>query len=161
MADCHHVVERRTAANVRETPGRSAAVVVLAPARHPGRRYVRVLSARIQWTQLSGKLVTSIRSAGRIARAWRSPLALWVNGRLTTRCTRPIVVCQDAAARTAHSRPLTQEDAQRHLARGRSAGDSVTILPITNGNHFDVIGPGRAVFPAVLSFIRQAMGLEK
>ena len=56
---------------------------------------------------------------------------------------------------------LTQEDAQRHQARGRSAGDSVTVLPITNGNHFDVIGPGRAAFPAVLSFIRQAMGLEK
>lgn len=56
---------------------------------------------------------------------------------------------------------LTLEDAQRYQARGRSAGDSVTVLPITNGNHFDVIGPGRAPFPAVLSLIRQAIGLDK
>jgi acetyl esterase/lipase len=56
---------------------------------------------------------------------------------------------------------LTQEDAQRYQARARSAGDSVSVLPVTNGNHFDVIGPGRAAFPAVLSFIRQAMGIQK
>ncbi len=40
-------------------------------------------------------------------------------------------------------------------------GHSAGAPPITNGNHFDVIGPGRAVFPAVLSFIRGAMGIPK
>lgn len=56
---------------------------------------------------------------------------------------------------------LTVEDAQLHQTRARSVGESVTILPVTNGGHFDVIGPGRPAFPAVLSFIRKAMGLEK
>lgn len=56
---------------------------------------------------------------------------------------------------------LTLEEARRYQASGRAAGDRVTVLSVTNGNHFDVIGPGRPAFPAVLSFIRQAVGLEK
>ena len=53
---------------------------------------------------------------------------------------------------------LTPEDALRYQARGRAAGDSVAILPVANSNHFDVSGPGRAVFPAVLAFLRLASG---
>lgn len=56
---------------------------------------------------------------------------------------------------------LSSDDAVRYQARARSAGDSVSVLAVTNGNHFDVIGPGRDAFPAVLSFIRQAMGLQR
>ncbi|WP_239492443.1 alpha/beta hydrolase [Luteitalea sp. TBR-22] len=56
---------------------------------------------------------------------------------------------------------LTHEDARRHEARGRAAGDTVVVLPVTNGNHFDVIGPGRAAFPEVLAFIRRAMALQQ
>jgi acetyl esterase/lipase len=56
---------------------------------------------------------------------------------------------------------LGVDDALRYQARARAAGDSLTVLPVTNGNHFDVIAPGRAAFPAVLSFIRQAMGLQR
>ena len=56
---------------------------------------------------------------------------------------------------------LSPDDAVRYQARARSAGDSVSVLAVTNGNHFDVIGPGREAFPAVLSFMRQAMGLPR
>jgi acetyl esterase/lipase len=56
---------------------------------------------------------------------------------------------------------LRPDEALRYQERARAAGDSVAVLPITNGGHFDVIGPGRAAFPAVLSFLRQAMGLPK
>jgi acetyl esterase/lipase len=56
---------------------------------------------------------------------------------------------------------LSPEDAVRYQTRARAAGDRVEVLPVTNGNHFDVIGPGRVAFPAVLSFLRQAMGLQK
>jgi acetyl esterase/lipase len=53
---------------------------------------------------------------------------------------------------------LRPDDALQYQARARTAGDSVAVLPVTNGGHFDVIGPGRPAFPAVLSFIRQAIG---
>ena len=56
---------------------------------------------------------------------------------------------------------LRADDALRYQTRGRAAGDSVAVLSVTNGNHFDVIGPGRVAFPAVLSFVRQAISLQK
>jgi acetyl esterase/lipase len=52
---------------------------------------------------------------------------------------------------------LRPEEALRYQERARAAGDSVAVLPVTNGGHFDVIGPGRAAFPSVLSFLRQAL----
>lgn len=51
---------------------------------------------------------------------------------------------------------LPPDDARRYQARGRAAGDSVAVLAVMNGNHFDVIGPGRDAWPAVLAFMRQA-----
>ena len=55
---------------------------------------------------------------------------------------------------------LHPEDALRYQALGRAAGDSVAVLQVTNGNHFDVIGPGRIAFPAVLSFVSAAIGIQ-
>ena len=55
---------------------------------------------------------------------------------------------------------LLPDDALGYQARARAVGDTVAVLPVMNGNHFDVIGPGRAAFPAVLSFLRQAFGLQ-
>jgi acetyl esterase/lipase len=53
---------------------------------------------------------------------------------------------------------LPLEDAERYRVRARAAGDSVTVLQVTNGGHFDVIGPGRPAFPAVLALMRAALG---
>lgn len=54
---------------------------------------------------------------------------------------------------------LTADDAHQYQAAARGLGDSVTVLAVTDGNHFDVIGPGRAAFAAVLALLRQAIGL--
>ncbi len=54
---------------------------------------------------------------------------------------------------------LTADEAQQYQAAARTLGDSVTVLAVTDGNHFDVIGPGRTAFAAVLALLRRAIGL--
>ena len=51
---------------------------------------------------------------------------------------------------------LVQQSVEKVGAQNLSSNEVAT-----NGNHFGVIGPGRVAFPAVLSFLREAIGLPK
>jgi acetyl esterase/lipase len=56
---------------------------------------------------------------------------------------------------------LTADAARAYQARARAVGDTVAILVVTDGGHFDVIGPGRPAFAAVRALLAQAFGMER
>ncbi len=54
---------------------------------------------------------------------------------------------------------LTGNDARTYQSAARAAGDSASVLVVTDGGHFGVIAPGTSSWPPVRAFIRQAFGL--
>jgi acetyl esterase/lipase len=54
---------------------------------------------------------------------------------------------------------LTAVDAHAYQRSARAAGDSASVLEVTDGGHFGVIAPGTPFWPPVRDFIRRALGL--
>jgi acetyl esterase/lipase len=54
---------------------------------------------------------------------------------------------------------LSPTEAEAYQARARSAGDSVTLVPVQNSNHFQVMAPAQPAWLPVRKAIRAAAGL--
>ena len=54
---------------------------------------------------------------------------------------------------------LSPAEAAAYQARARGAGDSVTVVPVQNANHFQVMAPAQPAWIPVREAIRAALGL--